>query len=735
MNGKPDYPIKVEEGGLDLNRSFQALKRRAVLIICLSGFFAGAAVFKALSKDTSYRAEFEVLVQSATPESNIVSTITDETNPNASAAEEIDFTTIRVLTSPSVMTPIVEEIRQTYAGLSYSSLANRLNVDHISGSKDILRVSYRSRNPEEVVFVLETIAQSYLDYSLQVNKRDVDQGSAFIEAQLPVLRQRTELLQEQLQELRQEFNFIDPTEEGQLLSDQTGDFRKQQLEAELELNVARSLLADLNFQLANAAADSIVIADLSDNDRYDKILDELLAVKLQTAQETVRFVPGSPNIDTLDVERNNLQPILRQEAELVRDEIANKILALESRNAYLDQAIETLNQKIRQLSQVDRQYTNITNELEIATNNLNQFLTAREALKIDSAQRQIPWQILTPPTDPEPVGKGIARNLVVGLMFGMLLGTGIALLLDRLTDVLYTAEEVKSITGFPLLGMIPAEATLEQQPKSLNGSRLANQFHQLAGRRSGELDQNQHYVSSSFFEAFRSLYASLLLLNPDEPIQSIVITSTAIGDGKSMFSAYLGQAAAAMGRRVVIVDTDMRQAYLYTDGNGFVNSNMDSGMAITPSKQKGLTDIISANLKVAPLLQRSSLEENLYVLAAGTANSPDPTRLLASQKMEALMAYLESKFDLVIYDAPPLSFADAYLLAPRTEGILMVTSLGKQKRSGLEEALEKLRISGVPVLGIVANRSSKLTADSLGAETDHRLLADHNADQNSNMEF
>jgi succinoglycan biosynthesis transport protein ExoP len=642
MNSKPDYAIKeVEEGGLDLSRSLQALKRRAILIFCLSGFFAGVAIYRATSKVTNYNAEFEILVQSATPESTIVSSITDDANrpDNSGGNEEIDFTTLRVLASPIVINPILTTIQQTYPNISNYVLTNRLSVGSINGSNDILRVSYHSPDPDEVKFVLETIAQSYLDYSLQVTKRDIDQGSDFIESQLPIMRQKTELLQEQLQQLRQDFNFIDPEIEGQQLSKQVSDFKNQQLEAQLDLNVAKALYADLNAQLANKSADTIVVADLSDNARYDKILDELLSVKLENAQEAVRFSPNSPMLESLNTQQNNLAPILRQEAELVKNEIANKILALESRKNNLDQTVQSLNQQIVQLSQVDRQYTNIKNELEIATNNLNQFLTAREALKIDSAQRQVPWQILTPPSKPEPVGKGVAKNFAVGAIFGLLLGSGIALLLDRLTDVLYTTEEVKSITGLPVLGMIPAEASLDQPTPAIHGSNL---IKQLTGNSVPQSDQPRHYISSAFLESFRSLYASLLLVNPDTPIQSIVITSSSIGDGKSMFSAYLGQAAAAMGRRVVIVDTDMRQAYLYTNG---------VGGSVTSSRQ-GLTDIISTDLAVMPLLQRSPLEDNLFVLETGTANSPDPTRLLASHKMEALINFLESKFDLVIYDAP-----------------------------------------------------------------------------------
>jgi capsular exopolysaccharide synthesis family protein len=124
---------------------------------------------------------------------------------------------------------------------------------------------------------------------------------------------------------------------------------------------------------------------------------------------------------------------------------------------------------------------------------------------------------------------------------------------------------------------------------------------------------------------------------------------------------------------------------------------------------QGLTDVISQDLDWHNTIERSPIEENLFVMTAGPI-PPDSVRLLASHKMQDLMNDLQASFDLVIYDTPPLlGFADAYLLANNTNGIVLVAGLGKLKRTALQQVLEEIKISGTPFLGMIANKSKDAT--------------------------
>jgi capsular exopolysaccharide synthesis family protein len=278
----------------------------------------------------------------------------------------------------------------------------------------------------------------------------------------------------------------------------------------------------------------------------------------------------------------------------------------------------------------------------------------------------------------------------------MLLGIGTALALDKLSNRLYTAKEIKEVAQLRIVGVIPFEKELAKSTITKDGSGLIiDPVNYHLGLTNGH-NPNGEYLVSEFFEAFRSLYTNIRLLSSNLPIRSLVVSSAAPAEGKSTVAIYLAQAAAALGQRVLLVDTDLRHPSLHE--------------RLKLSNREGLTDILSPQSlesKEFPdfnsVLQRSPIEDNLFVLTAGSI-SLDATKLLASQKMQDLMKKLEDIFDLVIYKAPSLlGLADTYLLASQTDGILLVTSLGKLKRSILEQALDELKVSNTQILGIVTN--------------------------------
>jgi capsular exopolysaccharide synthesis family protein len=188
------------------------------------------------------------------------------------------------------------------------------------------------------------------------------------------------------------------------------------------------------------------------------------------------------------------------------------------------------------------------------------------------------------------------------------------------------------------------------------------------------------------------------LCQPDEPIRSLAISSSVPADGKSTVAIHLAQAAAAMGQRVLLVDADLRRPQVH------VRTDLPNVW--------GLSNVISSEINVDDVIQRSSMEDNLFVLTAGTI-PPDPTRLLCSKKMRNLVERFQATFDLVIFDTPPLlGLADAKLLATHTDGIVMVVGLGKTDRSVLTEVLYGLKMSRARVLGLVANGVKGYTTTS-----------------------
>ncbi|NJO43677.1 MAG: polysaccharide biosynthesis tyrosine autokinase [Cyanobacteria bacterium CRU_2_1] len=722
----PVQPVEGDEGGLELGQLFATLRRRVLLIVGVAAAITLAAGVKSFSDTPIYAAKFEILVQPNTAETEVLSTVPETLSEQQSVPQSskvVNQDLLRILVSPKILIPVVQEFQKRYpdicnqfvipsggdastiaisdeelTNLCYRYIVSNLAVSALGKDSNIIQAVYKGQNPNEVRAVLNLLSEAYLNYSLESRQADINRGISFVEDKLPDLRDRVEFLQEQLQQLRQRYNLIDPTSRGGELSSQLNAFTQQQLQSGIELEQAQERSANLQDQLSQLSSESAASSVLSQSPRFQALVNQLLALDAQIAEASSIYLETTPDLQVLLEQRANLLSLLEREGEQAQREAESQLRELEVRDQALQETLGGLKTDVNQLSVISREYTDIQRELQVSTETLNQFLAKREALQIDAAQREIPWELLAPTTDPNPSVANVPRNLILGAVLGLLLGIGAAIVIEKLTDIIYTSEELKRLTRLPLLGVIPFNESLQESKGSVNFAASIQQVSSAIGRGEDGNDgrsnnERPRYESvDSFSEAFRSFYTNIRLLNSDSPIRSLIVSSTLPAEGKSTTAVYLARAAAGMTQRVLLVDTDLRHPRLHE----YLNLPNSSG----------LSDVISGDISFKDAIQRSPLQPNMYVLTAGSI-PPDPTRVLSSQKMLRLMEQFHTTFDFVIYDAPPLvGFADTYLTAAHTNGIVLVSKLGKVKRSQLGQALEQIRVSSTFVLGVVLQKQA-----------------------------
>jgi capsular exopolysaccharide synthesis family protein len=261
------------------------------------------------------------------------------------------------------------------------------------------------------------------------------------------------------------------------------------------------------------------------------------------------------------------------------------------------------------------------------------------------------------------------------------------LIADKLDHVYHTADELKEL-GLPCLGTIPYNSSLSQAESLIADGELVTK-EQL-----GKFSNRAHRDQMMFLEAFYSLDANIRLLSSDQPIRSITVSSTTPSDGKSTSSVHLALAAVMMGRRVLIIDMDMRRPQVHA--------------WLGVQNLRGLSTAITSDVDVHELIQVSPQHRNLHVLTAGPM-PPAPGRLLSSNKMRTILQELRHEYDLIICDTPPIAaFADAKLVAPCTDGLLLVVGIGKTDRTQLSQLIYDLRSSlPAPILGLLANGTKR----------------------------
>ncbi|RUT00221.1 succinoglycan transporter ExoP [Dulcicalothrix desertica PCC 7102] len=668
----------ADEGGLNLGQVGATLRRRALLIAGFTGVAAAGAVLKAESDPPIFQGQFEILTKPVTGESKAVANIPQTLGAQGVSSPETEnvATTIKVLESPRLLAPIVKDLQAKYPDLTYKRLERYLNVTSVK--PNILKVEYVDEDEQQVKDVLQALAKTYLDYSRAEQEEDVNEAIKFVQERITKggLQQRVEDWQEKLRNLRRKNTLVEPAQKSQEVAALIASLNQQRIEARVQYEQMSTKYRDLQSELAQQPGQRAGNSLLSDNPRYQKILDQIQEADILIKKESARFTPENPTILTLQDKIDNLMPMLTAEEERVQRDYVSRINEIAARDEALRDKIKKAEAELKYLATVNRDYDYIQLQLKIATENYGQFVAKEQALQIEKAQKLQPWKPLDPQytevQKPAAIVDSAKRNLLLGGLLGLLLGTGAALVVDKLSNVFYTSKDVKDATYLPLLGSIPLRKELAV---SLQDSG------------------NQKPDIAAFFEVFRSLYTNILLLGSDTPIRSLVISSATPGDGKSTVAIYLALAAAAMGHRVLLVDANLRCPTLHKRV-GVMNI-------------QGLTDIIASDLDWSNVIERSPIENNLYVLSAGPI-PPDPVRLLASQKMQDLMSDLQNSFDFVIYDTPPvLGFADANLLAANTNGMVLVAGLGKLKRTVFQQALEELQVSGTPVLGFIANKSKE----------------------------
>jgi len=271
-----------------------------------------------------------------------------------------------------------------------------------------------------------------------------------------------------------------------------------------------------------------------------------------------------------------------------------------------------------------------------------------------------------------PVAPRPARNLAMGLLLGLLLGLGLALLRDLLDTSIKGERDVKEVTDETIIGGIHFDPDAKTHPLIVQGD-----------------------PQSTRAEAFRTLRTNLQFVDAANHPKVLVFTSSLPGEGKSTSTANLALTMGASGARVCVVEGDLRRPRLLQ------YMGLEGGV--------GLTTVLIGDAELDDVLQ--PFGQNVHVLGAGPI-PPNPSELLGSDPMRAVLDELRQRFDYVIIDAPPvLPVTDAAVVSRLADGAVMVVGAGVIKKEDLSRALDTLETVGARVLGLVMNRVPTKGAD------------------------
>ena len=278
----------------------------------------------------------------------------------------------------------------------------------------------------------------------------------------------------------------------------------------------------------------------------------------------------------------------------------------------------------------------------------------------------------------EPVRPRPLQNTLLAGAVGLMLAAGIVFLVEYLDDTLKTMEDVERTLKLPVVGYI---AEIQHNSKSEEGLYVVRQ------------------PRSPVSEAFRLLRTNLEFSSVDRPIRSLLITSTGPNEGKTTIAVNLAAVIAQGGKRVSIIDADLRRPKVHR--------------FLGLSNQFGLSDLFRSSTTVKKVSQQASQLENVSVVTTGSL-PPNPSELLGAIRMDNILEEAAREMDIVIVDGPPSLVADVQLLAAKVDGVLMVIHPGHTQADAALATLEQLKRAGARIVGVVLNRIPRNRADYYG---------------------
>lgn len=579
----------------------------------------------------------------------------------------------------------IQRIKESMAGV----LIGGIEVAPVRYTS-LVDIAYTGSSPRLVQKIANGWGDSFIRMHVVKKLESVQQANSFLTQQIAQVQGDLEESRQELQRYGESKGIVvkgegasdDPTMQKltQLTSDVTSA-QNEYFEKQAEYNSARRTSPE-----SLAAGDQTVV----------RLTDEVTQLQRRYSELGGQFLEGHPQMRSL---RDQIEKARAARAQAV-SRAAGK--AIEDRRAAMDAAGA-------RVSSVRGAYENQRNQAQRMNIDAARYADLRMAVDTKQAllatlQKQLNEtevsarlrgssniHIIDPAQYPGGrINLSMKKNLQSAVPLGIVLSLAAIFFLEYMDRSIKSPEDLERMTKFASLGVIPAAGSVTKQYGFRYGYGRTGPLRAVEEKEDKEagIELIPHTdARSPISEAYRAFRTSLLLASANSP-KVIVITSSFAREGKTTTSANLATVLAQMGKPVLLVDADLRRPRLQKVFKGKMNL--------------GLVNYLAANIPLDDIVQPTEVP-NLSVVLSGPT-PPNPSELLASDRMKHLMEELRSKFAYVIFDSPPvLAVTDAIVLATSADGVVLCVHGGHTPRELVQRSAERLRQANIPVLGAILN--------------------------------
>jgi capsular exopolysaccharide synthesis family protein len=583
------------------------------------------------------------------------------------------------------------EITQIRSDMAKAMLGS-ISVDPVHNTS-LVEVAYIAQSPRLAQKVADGLADSYMRMNVEKKLDATRQAADFLARQIGTVKSDIDEAQQQLTKYGESKGIISTTDAGNVTVQKLTMLNSDLTAASSErIQKESAYQAMLNGSPeAVAGGDSLVV----------RLTEEENRLQREYAQKVAVYRPDAPDMVAaraqIEKTKQSRQAALNTAYDKAKSTSRSEMAAAQSRETSMHNAFEQQKRETLRLNENAFTYTDLRGVIESKRALLDQLTKRLNETEVTARLRGANTSNIRL-VDHAEVPRGrfnvtMKKNLQSAFPLGVILGLAAIFFLEYMDRSIKTPEELERVSRFASLGVIPAAASVSNSHGSYAYRYLGSAKLRVVEEADGSTPPpNVELIPfrdtrSPISEAYRAFRTSLLLASATSP-KVIVITSTFAREGKTTTSVNLATVLAQMGKPVLLIDADLRRPRL--------------GKVFRDKMNLGLVNYLAANISVDDVIQPTEVP-NLSVILSGPT-PPNPSELLASDRMKHLIAEMRTRFAYVIFDSPPvMAVTDAIVLSANADGVVLTVHGGNTPRDLVQRASDRLRQSNIPVLGALLN--------------------------------
>ncbi len=607
--------------------------------------------------------------------------------------------------------------RETNYKSSIAEMRQYLNAIEIRPVRrtNLVSIAATAQDPQVAALIANKHALTYIDWLRETRIEQQSRGLQFLRAQSEELREKVADLEREAADYA-EANAIVAVNKDENITAQ----KMSQLNSLLSAATAKRIEAENKYKEGEEALSrpSAGFDDIS----IQTMSSQLASLEAEYQQLSAKFMPGYPRMQQLRSQIDGLKrSIETRRQEIVRG-LKTLMLAAQKEEKDLAEELEQQKSQAFELSKRQVQYNVLNRELtssrELLQNVIKQIKETSLAVESNASNVSVVDYAVVPRSPSFP-RKGL--TLLLGVLIGLAIGVGIALLLNYLDNTIRTPEDVAHMLRLPSLGVVPSfeleYAQSSSDSPSENSERRESAtpvgFRSRVRRlgisdleesdRGGSLADTSPVVSAANLpqiafisnprslaaEAYRTIRTGILLSQAGEPPRTILVSSAQSSEGKTTSSINLAASLASAGGRVALVDCDLRRPSVHKHFS-------------LESNEPGLVEVIAGHCSLDEALRPDIIKRVAFIPSGKIP--PNPAELLGSLEMATILDQLAANFDYVVIDSPPvLPVTDSVILSRYVDGVVLVVRGAVTPRRVVNDAKLRLKSVGARLLGVVLN--------------------------------